>query len=199
MGAKPAEQADAHCVSGYKAFWAAINCASQKGVFTVSDIYRETKTHRPPVRAYFRRLENAGYLKRVGVGADRAVIFEQVRKTRTAPRLREDGTHVIEAKASDQMWRAMQMMPAFTKHDLVTWASTDDKAIRLFAAADYIKHLKRAGYLQVMGASRPGTAAVYRLKAAMRTGPLAPVIKRIKVVYDRNLKKIMWAEDVNHV
>ncbi len=194
MGAKPAEVADIQTLKGYRAFWAAILTAAKKGSFTVPEIDMMCNAERRNVRDYTRRLEIAGYIKRIGVAEDQAVILKLVRPVKTAPRLRHDGSHVLEAQASDQMWRAMQMMPTFTKHDLVTWASTEDRMVRLAGAKDYIRHLHKAGYLQLVSKSVPGTAATYRLKKKMITGPLAPKIKRIKVVYDPNLKKIMWAD-----
>ena len=74
-------------------------------------------------------------------------------------------------------------------------ASTDAVPVSARDAADYVKHLLHAGYLTILKASKPGTQAIYRL--TNNTGPRPPMVQRLKTVFDQNLGKIMWHEEVN--
>lgn len=145
---------------------------------------------------YCRRLALAGYLTR-----DEAGTYTLVKDQPDAPRLRRDGTPAAEfGLGQEQMWRSMKMLAEFSPRDLAVAASTDEVKVAVSTATTYIKHLRIAGYLMVVAASRPsrgkpggGAQAVYRLKPNMNTGPLAPQIQTTDYVFDPNTGKVMGA------
>ena len=56
--------------------------------------------------------------------------------------------------------------------------------------------LQRAGYLKVAVSKGPYRRARYMLIPARNSGPQAPLIQRIKQVYDPNLGKVVWPRQV---
>ena len=144
------------------------------------------------VRDYLEALENGGYVKRVGGGQPRRrggslseVEFKLLdRRPAEAPRLTQDGEPVTQGMATTAMWRAMKVLKTFNWHELATAATLDECVVHPNTAQAYCMALRRAGYLQTVRESRPGTAAVLRL--VKNTGPHAPAITRRKAVFDRN-------------
>lgn len=196
MSPQPKQIADTKKYQGYQAYWAAIHDAAQhNGTFTLRCIDDRCNTHKRTIRQYVNSLRLAGYIAVIGTTQNNANVFQLVRKPSEAPRLRKDGTHVIQGKGREQIWRVMQMQKEFTKTDLVVLASTDDTSVTSTAVKEYLTYLQRAGYLRLVRKSVPGTPARYRLKPDMNTGPKAPMLQRVKAVYDPNLKKIMWGEE----
>jgi hypothetical protein len=89
-------------------------------------------------------------------------------------------------RGREQMWQTMRALGSFTVADLFVAASTDDHPVAESEARTYCQMLQRAGYLS-------GGAAGYRL--VRYTGPLPPMIQRIKSVYDPNLKEVVWSSE----
>ena len=145
------------------------------------------------VRDYLRALEAGGQIVRVedsqpipqrGVARTQPR-FDLVSKDHQAPRLQRDGSPVTQGLATEAMWRCMRVLKTFTPQQLADAATLGECVVGAQTAKSYIKHLARAGYLQVVTASVPGTQAVYRL--IRNTGPHAPAVTRQKVVFDRNV------------
>lgn len=108
-----------------------------------------------------------------------------------APRLRKDGSE-LPPTAQQLMWEAMRILGEFTAHSLAASASTGEVAVPVGTAASYIRHLRAAGYLGARACD--GGGGIYRI--AHDTGGLAPLIQRTKVVFDANLNRVMWHEDI---
>ena len=111
-----------------------------------------------------------------------------------APRVNKEGKVIVTAR--DNMWRTMKMLESFNAESLARHATTENCPVSTVDAKSYVGHLARAGYLQIVCASKPGTKALYTLKPAMRTGPHAPMVQRTKVVFDPNLQRIVWHEGI---
>lgn len=149
------------------------------------------------VRDYLRRLEAGGYLEREGEPVRfQPLYYRLVRDTGLeAPRLGPDGAPSGAGKGREQLWRTMKMLNTFNVVDLTVNASTEDVRVAEGEARDYVKHLERARYLVIVKPATPTSKAVYRL--ARNTGPRPPMVTRAKVVFDPNLGKIAWAEEVD--
>lgn len=180
--------------------------------FTVSALALESGREREAVRTYVESLAKAGYLDITGTEAAPTGGFIQKTNPRNrpanvyslvrdigieAPRVKRDGTPCIQGRAREQMWRTMRNLGDFTPRDLALMASTTESAVSEIDAADYVKHLAPAGYLVVTRKATPKKQAQYRFVAARWTGPKAPMIQRLKTVFDANLGKIVWNEEVD--
>lgn len=194
-----------HKLRGEAAFWRAI-CACGEATWTLSDIEKACNAARQTVREYIVRLEKGGYVDLVGVApATRAKIWRRVKTSAEAPRLQADGSPVVAGRGNAQLWRSMKMLGVFDVRELAISASTETTIVTPGAAADYVKHLERAGYLVVVTPAKPGhrpgtgRQARYRLVPSRNTGPKAPVIQKVKRVYDPNLRKVMWEEEARDV
>lgn len=149
------------------------------------------------VREYLRRLEAGGFLEREGEPVRfKPMYYRLVRDTGLeAPRLGLDGAPSGLGKGREQMWRAMKMLPSFNVVDLAVNASTEDVQVAENEARDYVKHLERAKYLAIVKPATHLGKAVYRL--TRNTGPRPPMVTRAKIVFDPNLGKVAWCEEVD--
>lgn len=107
-----------------------------------------------------------------------------------APRLKDDGTP-LPPTGQQNMWLALKIVGAVTPAELAAYASTLETAVTEPTAETYLRHLHAAGYLVI---SLRGGMALYRL--IKDTGGFAPMIQRTKVVFDPNLQRVMWHEDM---
>ena len=112
-----------------------------------------------------------------------------------APRLRRDGSPVVQGLAQEQMWRTLRMMNSDTNfRELAAHASTPDVPVAAAAASDYLQVLFHAGYLTQTRVGGPGKQARYKLKK--NTGPRPPMVCRTRVLYDPNVGEVVWAAHV---
>ncbi len=113
-----------------------------------------------------------------------------------APRVRKDGTAVIQGMAREQMWRTMKVIGEFNAHELATNASTEACLVAQHDAKSYIGYLHKAKYLHMTTkANTHGGLARYRLLPSKNTGPKPPKVQRIKNVYDPNIGKVVWSQE----
>lgn len=180
-------------IRGQEAFWRIIcDLDKKQGLFTITEVADQTCDDRNTVRDYMTRLVKAGFLEKTNEMRGSAILYKKIRHSKDAPRVRKDGSMVTQGLAQDHMWRAMKMLPEFTALDLSVAATTEDITVDQTHTKSYITHLKRAGYLAVVQESNPHRPAVYRLLPAKNTGPKAPLVQRVKHIYDPNLKKVVW-------
>lgn len=147
---------------------------------------------RKTVSDYLKALERGGYLTRI----QRAVLALDDLYDLTdlagprAPRLRSDGSEVEQGRGTENMWRTMQRRRSFTLRELVALCNTGDVTVSETTAKTYVGHLMRAGYVRIEKNGRAGGVggSVYAL--VRDTGPQAPVIQRIKRVYDPNTRMV---------
>lgn len=188
MGRKPMDQLGP--LHTRQALWDAIReVAHERGRFTVPEITERTLLGVDTARSYVRGLVAAGIVRQAAAGGriGEATQWELVRDAGAeAPRLREDGSPVIQGQGRENMWLAMKIMHDFSPRELAVAATMPDCQVRETTAAEYLLYLHRAGYL----ARQNGR---YRLLPGAWTGPFAPMIQRTKRVWDPNLKKIRWS------
>ena len=88
------------------------------------------------------------------------------------------------------MWTAMRGLRSFSPRDIAAHAGTLKTTVTLEMAQSYCQMLVRASYLRVLDKAIPGRRdAVYRL--IQNSGPRPPVERRVRVVIDENLQKIV--------
>lgn len=169
------------------------------GAFTAEDVSRWSKVELPIVREYLIGLEAAGYLQaalacdggaRRGVKKGRFLARDNGVE---APRVRRDGSPVTQGRGTQSMWDAITVLDTFTPPLLAELAM-----VKPATAANYCGFLGRAGYLELVvpghGTGRGGVASVWRCVRQHRNKPRAPMITRLKAVYDPNVHKIVWQD-----
>lgn len=173
---------------GRDAVWAEIR---KQRDFTYRSLQDATDIPKKTISDYLTGLEAAGIVKRTGSTEVGAVQFTLAKdKGVHAPRLRKDGSEVEQGRATEAMWSAMRLLKQFTPRDLAIHASTDDAPVSDVHAKDYCQHLAKAAYLRIVTPSKPGKQAVYQF--VRFTGPKAPMIQRIKQVFDPNTGEVVW-------
>lgn len=166
------------------------------GEFTIAEIAAASGSNRTAVGDYLGCLAAAGQVEklqtveraRTPAGAAR---YRLLRDTgHNAPRLRRDGTTVVQGSGAENMWRSMQMLGEFSARDVAVHSTTGEITVSELSAKAYLGHLARAGYLRVVKAADnlAGERAVYRL--VRRSGPRPPQVQRVKRVYDPNTGEV---------
>ncbi len=175
------------------------------GSFVLTDISRQCVKDAPPgterkridantIESYLRCLVAGGYL-RARQPADRflEVHYELARDVGVhAPRVTKEGRPVEQGAQNACLWTGMRRLKRFDYRELLMAAG---RPIAVTTAKHYCHMLRRAGYLAVDVPSKPGTPARYRF--VRDTGPKAPMIQRVKHVYDPNLGEVVWHPEVN--
>lgn len=185
------------------ALWAAIRAFGRP--FTSREIRRETRCTVDQVSEYLRGLTAAGILGAEpdpsSPGPIHRLLYTLERDLGVeAPRVRRDGTFVTQGLGREQMWRTMRMLREFTVLDLAVNSSTEENPVAEETAAEYCHYLALAGYLAIVrqggGVGKGGVPSLYRFVPTRYSGPLPPMIQRVKAVYDPNLKNVVWSEEV---
>lgn len=178
--------------SGRQAMWEAIR--SNKDGFTLtgltnsfSDLKRET------LRTYIRALIAGGYVVKATEGDVKTpTIFKLAKDVGVnAPNVNSKGELSKLGNGTQQMWHAMRILKKFSYTDLSVTASTEETPVSILTAKAYAKTLCKAGYL------RREKEGLYCFIASRYTGPRAPMIQRLKTVFDPNLQKIVWQQEAN--
>ncbi len=181
-------------LKGYEAIWQHI--LNHKGkTFSVHDIEIHTNVDKETVRDHIKRFMRGGYIEQVENNLIKNNIYRLCNPVKIAPRLNRKGAESTQGLGREQMWRTMKMLGIFSKHDLAVHASTTSIQVKVTTAEDYIKFLNRAGYLVQIKKSKGKCPAEYRFLTSKNTGYKAPMIQRVKNVYDPNLKKVVWTND----
>lgn len=179
---------------GREAIWASIR---SRKTFTILDIEHDTRIKEETIRTYVTGLQRAGYLEltrrpkvkgKYPPGTWRLINDIGVEP----PQVTKSGKHVTQGTGREQMWRTMKMLTDFDKHDLAIHASTEAHPVSVNEALFYLQYLHRAGYLAITRPSKPGTSARYRLLASKNTGPRAPMIQRVRQVFDPNTGEVVY-------
>lgn len=200
MSRKPINEVSA--MQTRAALWGAIR---RLKTFTAFELRNETRCTIAQVQEYVTGLAAAGILLITGQKGGRGVIRPALvyRLERDLgiepPRVRRDGTPVTQGLGREQMWRTMRMLKDFTALDLSVQASTEEAQVTVGTAQEYCKFLARAGYLIVIragkGTGEGGIPTIYRFVQARHTGPLPPMIQKVKQLYDPNLGQVVWSSE----
>lgn len=187
-------------LQGRDAVW---QCIRELKTFTLVDIETMSSNDKnmgdvdinKVARLYVKSLEKAGFLKQHERENGRSRLTWTLLKDVGihAPRVKRDGTKVVQGSSQQQMWQTMRILRQFNAKDLVINAATEEQEIHMNTASEYIYHLHKAGYLvETSPAHNGGGIARYQLLPGMNTGPKPPMIQRIKQVFDANLNKVVW-------
>ena len=170
--------------------------------FTIPALERATRIPQATIRSYLEGLAAAGYIsqgeKRQQKNARGVPVFmpceyELLRDVGVeAPRVTRKGTPVTQGARRQRMWSAMRLLKTFTQPELVNVASRPDAPIRTEDCKDYLRYLQLAGYVKTVESHAPGRPARYCLVPATVKGPQAPMVQRIKTVYDPNVGRVVW-------
>lgn len=175
---------------GHEGFWQIIREFDKKGPWSVPMIDGASIADNSSVRDYVFRLMRAGIAETAGTRPAKGNVnspeklYRLVRKPAKAPMLRRDGTE-LDTPVQQRMWNAIRALKQFTVRELAFAAGGIGGAIKATTVQSYVQNLKRVGYL-----SSPSHAS-YRLKPSMNTGPNAPKILRVHVVFDANRNEVI--------
>lgn len=186
--------------------WEAIR--KHAGAFTCCQIARKAKVDDDTVYTYLVSLERGGYLEcdkdsciNVQAGAKWTLLKDNGIE---APRLTRDGRPVVQGLGNEAMWRTMRIIGDFNIAELAGHVKAGGVEVTENTAKSYIGDLKKAGYLLVVAEARSrgiGKGAVqarYRLAPGKYTGPRPPMVQRSRSIYDPNLGKVVWQEELKH-
>lgn len=168
--------------------WAHIR--KQVGGFGLPDV-RPGDVPKKTALDYLNGLVRAGYLTTADALPGTPAIYFLARDNGIeAPRVRKDGSEVTQGNGNEAIWGAVSVLDTFDAQTLA-----DLSGAALGTVKTYCLYLERAGYLTVAIKGKGGSAAtVYRAVKSRISGPRAPMITRLKVVYDPNLHQIVWGE-----
>ena len=197
MARKPADQvANAARPEGREVIWAAIR---RLKVFCLLDLEHETRIRTSTIKTYLTGLTAAGYIARIPdprEGVDprfqRAYWTVPDDAEREAPRVRRDGSPVVQGRVREHLWRTMKILGVFTYRDLIVNATTEECTVRLEDARSYCRMLCAAGYIERIARGRFRDTTRYRF--LRDTGPRPPQVQRVKQVWDANLGEVVWRQ-----
>lgn len=147
-------------------------------------------------RDFISKLNKAGFVecKRV---FNKEKSFQLVQDCGYAyPSFNKKGEQVTESTGNKAMWNTLRITSiAINAYALAALSSTEDQAIAVETANNYLIALHKAGYLKIVKPAKvTGGKAKYILLPAMNTGPKPPQIQRAKHVFDPNTNEVMFAE-----
>lgn len=178
---------------GYEGFWQVIRELDKRGEWSIASVYAHTNLrHKPTVSDYIRRLVRGGF---AAVATEHPTkhtspekLYRLIKRPASAPSLRRDGT-LLSLPAQQRMWNAIRSAQQFDLKWLAFAASDESGPIHGKTVQRYTHHLASVGYLAELS---PG---IYRLKRSMDTGPRAPKILRLHVVFDANRSEVIGSDD----
>lgn len=187
--------------------WEAIR--KHAGTFTLYQISRKANADDETVYTYLLSLQRGGFLEgTLPAGSKPGKAEKKWKLIRDngveAPRLKRDGSPVTQGLGTEAMWRSMRIIGSFNGRELAAHASACGVEVKETTAKAYIIVLHAAGYLKVVEAAKlaspgkPPAQARYVLAPGKYTGPRPPMIQRTKTLYDPNLAKVVWNEEIDH-
>lgn len=197
---------------GYEGFWEImVRLDKAQGCFTVADVDGESNVSIKCISKYLKALVAAGFVEPISTrphkirGKYPTPLYKLMKHPLKAPRVRADGSLVLDTTAAEQLWIAMRnLTTGFSLAELMFAATTEDVKPNRQTAGRFVRQLHQAGYLAVTNTTRRGGikgrggASAWRLKPGMNTGPLPPSLKHIngKSVWDPNLQKFMGSAPI---
>lgn len=191
-GARPVLRGRAH-------MWQVVRGYGVGRTFTVSDLHAATnERNRGTVWSFVDRLVKAGYLVSQGDGPRGSTLYAVAKAPEELPSLGKDGAPGRLGRLQLQMWRTIRAPIArngFSARDLAAFASIETAVVSAKSAAQYIRHLEKAGYLLATDKDEAGSQR-WRLKPSMNTGPKPPAILSATLMFDRNSNEVVGDEVV---
>ena len=175
-----------------QSIWETIRACS--GTITIADIAKALPTlGDDTIRQHVTAWQKSGHIIRtskraVGVYADYRIANDVGVE---APRVTRTGKPCIDL-ANEQIWRTLRIMKEpQSAYEIAALASTKATQITVGYITDYLLALYRAGYLK---RARQSKKMYYML--IKDTGPRPPIVRHIGTVYDTNLGKIVWQQEI---
>lgn len=169
---------------GQEHFWQVMRRLSREhGSFSIREIDLASNAPKGAIGRYVRDLVAIGHVQSCGEGR-----YEIVRDQAATPRIGRRST------GTQAMWNVLRGplgRDGLTYRDVAAFASTERSPVSPETARAFLRTLFDAGYLVTLGKGKAGNPTVWRLKPAMDTGPMPPMILRSKLVYDQNANKVM--------
>jgi hypothetical protein len=110
-----------------------------------------------------------------------------------APRVHKDGSEVTQGCGNEAIWGAISVLDTFNTQTIADLSGAAPGTVK-----HYCMFLERAGYLTVAikgkGRGKGGVTTTYRTIKSRISGPRAPMITRLKAVYDPNMHQVVWSE-----
>lgn len=179
--------------------WDAIRRCEANGpqTYSTETLSRLCKVEMAPVRDYLKALTAAGYIVHIHDHPEGARVKSFWALNRDngveAPRVRRDGSEVTQGRGTEALWAAMTTLDQFTHHFVAHLAD-----VKPSTAATYCGLLGKAGYLEAIkpgkGTGKGGIATVWRVAMAHKHKQRAPMITRLKAIYDPNTHQLVWGE-----
>ena len=173
--------------------WEAIRSSSTE--FTTDGISRRSKVELDIVRSYMKSLALGGWISissKGGIGQPNIFTLQRDNGIE-APRVRKDGSEVVQGSVNEAMWGAICVLMEFTSQQIAEISGASPAT-----AKTYCRMLAKAGYLQPIskgkGVGKGGITTVWQSVRSRNSGPRAPMITRLKAVYDPNLHEVAWME-----
>lgn len=170
--------------------------AGELSGFTADQISRLSKVEYEPVRYLLKVWVAAGYLEILpgwepgGRGVKR--FYRLFRDNGVeAPRVRPNGEPIEQGRGQEALWAAITALDSFQAAFLAEIAQ-----VPVVTARSYCRVLGRAGYLVALptGKGRQPGGPVWSVAPQHKDKPRAPMITRIKALYDPNVHQIVWSE-----
>lgn len=178
---------------GQDGFWKVIRELDAKGPWAVIDVHDLCPApQKRTVAGFVYQLVRGGFAQPSGERATKGngtatKLYRLLKRPSDAPALRRDGTQ-LEVPAQQRLWTSIRAMKRFTLKELAFAAAGQHGPVPTETAKRYVFHLTRAGYLITDRGS-------FRLKPSMNTGPAAPKILRLHVVWDANRNQAVGGEN----
>ncbi len=179
--------------------WEAIRIFSPE-CFTSEELSWKSRVDMGIVTEYIAALVAGGWLSISSVGGrGKANLYKLERDNGIeAPRVRKDGTAVAQGSVNEAMWGAICVLGEFTAQQVAQISGSAPNT-----AKAYCRMLAKAGYLLVIdlgkGTGKGGKPTTWRAVKSRNTGPRAPMITRLKAVYDPNIHKVVWMDGADEV
>lgn len=163
----------------------------QLKTFTLTDLDQTIDMERSSIKTYLDALLKAGFLKAEFQDEVKDKIYHLAKDNgvRRPDITREGAKKPITGR--QRMWMAMKVLKRFDYRDLALTAKVPS-----IEAKSYLQALLKANYVRVLKKGRSTTPNVYQFLARMDHGPYAPVVKKDKSIYDRNLQKTVWPDSL---
>ncbi|MCY1356276.1 hypothetical protein D9M68_516010 [compost metagenome] len=169
--------------------WEALR--AHRDSFTAYQVARQSQVHDDTVRSYLQSLLRGGWVEVISGERFEQQTLRLVRDNGAeAPAVTRDGRLSPVGRGTEAMWRTLRILGEVDAVQLAEQASAAVPTT-LWAARSYLKWLKRAGYVQVIGTDK---RARYRLVLGRNTGPRPPMIQRIGQVFDPNLGEVVYRQ-----
>ena len=163
------------------------------GAFTADMLSRWSKVEYEPVRYLLKGWVAAGYLESFPGAAPRVKTIYRLAVDNgvEAPRVRPNGLPIEQGRGQEALWAAITALDSFQAAFVAEIAQ-----VPIPTARSYCGVLARAGYLRALptGKGRKPGGPIWAVAPQHKDKPRAPMVTRLKALYDPNVHEIVWAE-----